>query len=94
MGRFGRVDLTQCANTPLGDSHNNKSADAGTLDEGRSSPLIGGIGLRGQKTPKEIPMATSSGEQHDYITGSVAGLLTLFIIVVGLVLMAAWFYGY
>jgi hypothetical protein len=56
--------------------------------------LIGGIGLRGQKTPKEIPMATSSGEQHDYITGSVAGLLTLFIIVVGLVLMAAWFYGY
>ena len=38
-------------------------------------------------------MATS-GEQHDYITGSVAGLLTLFIVVVGLVLVAAWFYGY
>jgi hypothetical protein len=37
---------------------------------------------------------TTSSEQHDYITGSVAGLLTLFIVVVGLVLVAAWFYGY
>ena len=47
----------------------------------------------GIKKPKEIPMAVS-GEQHDYITGSVAGLLTLFIIVVGLALVAAWFYGF
>jgi hypothetical protein len=33
-------------------------------------------------------------EHHDYITGSVAGLLTLLIIVGGLVLMAAWFYSH
>lgn len=37
---------------------------------------------------------TMPSEQHDYITGSVAGLLTLFIIVVGLALMGAWFYGF
>jgi hypothetical protein len=43
--------------------------------------------------PKEIAMAVPS-EHHDYITGSVAGILTLFIIVVGLVLVAAWFYGF
>lgn len=33
-------------------------------------------------------------EQHDYITGSVAGILTLLIIAAGLVLLAAWFYGH
>jgi hypothetical protein len=33
-------------------------------------------------------------EQHDYITGSVAGLMTLLIILVGIVLMAAWFYAF
>jgi hypothetical protein len=33
-------------------------------------------------------------EQHDYITGSVAGILTLLIIAAGLVLVAAWFYGH
>ena len=60
---------------------------------GAIRPLICGVGLRGYKKPKEIPMAVS-GEQHDYITGSVAGLLTLFIIVVGLALVAAWFYGF
>jgi hypothetical protein len=38
-------------------------------------------------------MAVSS-EQHDYITGSVAGLMTLLIILVGIVLMAAWFYAF
>jgi hypothetical protein len=43
--------------------------------------------------PKEIPMAVPS-EHHDYITGSVAGILTLFIIAVGLVLVSAWVYGY
>jgi hypothetical protein len=35
-----------------------------------------------------------SGEQHDYITGSVAGILTLLIIVFGLALAGAWFYGF
>ena len=38
-------------------------------------------------------MAVSS-EQHDYITGSVPGLMTLLIILVGIVLMAAWFYAF
>ncbi len=33
-------------------------------------------------------------EHHDYITGSVAGILTLLIVAAGLVLVAAWFYGY
>ena len=33
------------------------------------------------------------GEQHDYITGSVAGILTLLIVAAGLVLLAAYFYG-
>lgn len=33
-------------------------------------------------------------EQHDYITGSVAGILTLLIIVVGLAFGVAWFYGF
>jgi hypothetical protein len=33
-------------------------------------------------------------EDHDYITGSVAGILTLLIIAAGLVLLAAWFYGH
>ena len=33
-------------------------------------------------------------EQHDYITGSVAGILTLLIVAAGLVMMAAWFYGH
>jgi hypothetical protein len=37
---------------------------------------------------------TTPSEQHDYITGNVAGILTLFIIVAGLVLVAAWFYIY
>ena len=36
----------------------------------------------------------SPGEQHDYITGSVAGILTLLIVAAGLVLLAAWFYGH
>jgi hypothetical protein len=33
-------------------------------------------------------------EQHDYITGSVAGLMTLLIVLVGLVMVAAWFYAF
>jgi hypothetical protein len=33
-------------------------------------------------------------EQHDYITGSVAGLLTLLIVAAGLIFAAAWFYSY
>jgi len=33
-------------------------------------------------------------EHHDYITGSVAGLLTLLIIVIGFALVGLWFYGY
>jgi hypothetical protein len=33
-------------------------------------------------------------EHHDYITGSVAGILTILIVVVGLALAAAWFYGF
>jgi hypothetical protein len=37
---------------------------------------------------------TTPSEQHDYITGSVAGILTLLIIAAGLVLLAAWFYGH
>jgi len=37
---------------------------------------------------------TMPSEQHDYITGSVAGILTLLIIVVGLVFVGAWFYGF
>ena len=37
---------------------------------------------------------TMPSEQHDYITGSVAGLMTLLIILVGLVMMAAWFYAF
>jgi hypothetical protein len=37
---------------------------------------------------------TMPSEQHDYITGSVAGILTLLIIVVGLAFVAAWFYGF
>jgi hypothetical protein len=36
----------------------------------------------------------SESEQHDYITGSVAGILTLLIVAAGLVLLAAWFYGH
>jgi hypothetical protein len=35
---------------------------------------------------------TMRDEHHDHITGSVAGLLTLLIILVTLVLVAAWFY--
>jgi hypothetical protein len=34
------------------------------------------------------------GEHHDYITGSVAGILTLLIIAAGFVMLAAWFYGH
>jgi hypothetical protein len=37
---------------------------------------------------------TMPSEQHDYITGSVAGILTLLIIVVGLAFGAAWFSGF
>ena len=37
---------------------------------------------------------TVPSEHHDYITGSVAGILTLLIVVAGLVLVAAWFYGH
>jgi hypothetical protein len=37
---------------------------------------------------------TVPSEQHDYITGSVAGILTLLIVAAGLVLLAAWFYGH
>ncbi len=33
-------------------------------------------------------------EHHDYITGSVAGILTLLIIAAGLVMLAAYFYGH
>jgi len=33
-------------------------------------------------------------EQHDYITGSVAGIMTLLIVVLGLAFAAAWIYGY
>jgi hypothetical protein len=36
---------------------------------------------------------TTRCENHDYITGSVAGILTLVIIVARLVVLAAWFYG-
>jgi hypothetical protein len=43
--------------------------------------------------PKEMAMAVPS-EHHDYITGSVAGILTLFIIAAGFVLVAAWYYSY
>jgi hypothetical protein len=37
---------------------------------------------------------TMPSEHHDYITGSVAGILTLLIIAAGLVGLAAWFYGH
>jgi hypothetical protein len=37
---------------------------------------------------------TTPNEHHDYITGSVAGLLTIFVIVAGIVLVATWFYFY
>jgi hypothetical protein len=37
---------------------------------------------------------TTRSENHDHITGSVAGILTLVIIAAGLVLLAAWFYGH
>jgi hypothetical protein len=37
---------------------------------------------------------TVPSEQHDYITGSVAGILTLLIVAAGLVLLAAWFYSH
>lgn len=33
-------------------------------------------------------------EQHDYITASTAGRVTLLIIVVGLMLAAAWVYAH
>ncbi len=33
----------------------------------------------------------SEHEQHDYITNSVAGLVTLVIIATGLVMTVAWF---
>jgi hypothetical protein len=35
---------------------------------------------------------TMPDEHHDHITGSVAGLLTLLIILAAIVLVAAWFY--
>ena len=37
---------------------------------------------------------TMPSEHHDYLTGSVAGILTMVIVVAGLVLGAAWFYAY
>jgi hypothetical protein len=37
---------------------------------------------------------TTLGEHHDYITGSVAGLLTLLVILGGIVLVATLFYVY
>ena len=37
---------------------------------------------------------TMPDDHRDYITGSVAGLLTLFIILGGIALVAAWFYVY
>ena len=37
-------------------------------------------------------LMTIHDDHHDYITGSVAGLLTLFIILGGTVLVAAWLY--
>jgi hypothetical protein len=33
-------------------------------------------------------------EHHDYITGSVAGVMTLVIVAAGLLLLATWFYAY
>ncbi len=38
-------------------------------------------------------MSTPS-EHHDYITGSVAGVMTLVIVAAGLLLLAVWFYAY
>ena len=61
---------------------------------GAIRPLICGVGLRGyKKCPRRCPMSMPS-EQHDYITGSVAGILTLLIIVAGLAFAAAWFSGF
>jgi hypothetical protein len=37
---------------------------------------------------------TMPSEHHDYITGSVAGILTLLVVVAGLGLVVAWFYGF
>jgi hypothetical protein len=37
---------------------------------------------------------TIPDDHHDYMTGSVAGLLALFIILAGSMLVAAWFYFY
>jgi len=37
---------------------------------------------------------TMPSEHHDSLTGSVAGILTMVIVVAGLVLGAAWFYAY
>ncbi len=42
--------------------------------------------------PKEMTMAKSSDEHHDYITDSVAGILALLVVVGGLVLVATFFY--
>jgi hypothetical protein len=33
-------------------------------------------------------------EHHDYITGSVAGVMTLVIVAAGLLLLAVWFFAY
>ena len=35
---------------------------------------------------------TKPDDQHDYLTGSVAGMLALFIILVGNALVAAWLF--
>jgi hypothetical protein len=48
--------------------------------------LIRRVVLRGRS-----PM-TKPDEHHDYLTSSVAGLLTLLIILVGNALVAAWFF--
>lgn len=38
-------------------------------------------------------MTTIPDDQRDYITGSVAGILTLLIIAAGLVLLTVWAFG-
>ena len=51
----------------------------------------GETAFAGKKRPRRYPM-TMPKEYQDYTTSSVAGLLTLFIILVGNVLVAGWFF--
>lgn len=37
---------------------------------------------------------SATSEHHDYITGSVAGVMTLVIVAAGLLLVAVYFYAY